>query len=34
MANHAGTPDTEAKAALRMGSKLMSQYNVTQAEAF
>src|SRR4051812_39887778 len=28
-ANHAGTPETEAKAALRMGSKLMSQYNVT-----
>jgi hypothetical protein len=34
IANHAGTPETEAKAALRMGSKLMSQYNVTQAEAF
>jgi hypothetical protein len=34
VANHAGTPETEARAALRMGSKLMSQYNVTQAEAF
>jgi hypothetical protein len=34
IANHANTPEAEAKAALRMGSKLMSQYNVTQAEAF
>lgn len=30
--NHTNTPETEAKAALRMGAKLMSQYNVTQAE--
>jgi hypothetical protein len=34
IANYAGTPDTEAKAALGMRSKLMSQYNMTQAEAF
>lgn len=30
--NHTNTPEAEAKAALRMGAKLMSQYNVTQAE--
>jgi hypothetical protein len=30
--NHTNTPEGEAKAALRMGAKLMSQYNVTQAE--
>ncbi|KAK6850578.1 hypothetical protein PG987_000212 [Apiospora arundinis] len=31
-ANHPNTPETETKAALRMGSRLMGQYNVSQAE--
>jgi hypothetical protein len=34
IAHHVGTPEAEATAAVRMASKLMSQYNVTQAEAF
>ncbi|MCJ1264958.1 hypothetical protein MMC22_004833 [Lobaria immixta] len=33
-ANHPGTPEAEAKAAFRMGSILMSQHNITQAQAF
>lgn len=33
-ANHPGTPEAEAKAAFRMGSKLMAQHNITQAQAF
>ncbi|KAB5546933.1 hypothetical protein GE09DRAFT_1129162, partial [Coniochaeta sp. 2T2.1] len=31
-ANHPNTPEAEAKAALHIASKLMGQYNVTQAE--
>lgn len=33
-ANHPGTPEAEVKAAFRMGSILMSQHNITQAQAF
>jgi len=31
-ANHPNTPEMEAKAALRMSSRLMAQYNVSQAD--
>lgn len=31
-ANHPGTPEAEAKAALHIASRLMGQYNVSQAE--
>lgn len=31
-ANHPNTPEAEAKAALHLGSRLMGQYNVSQAE--
>src|SRR4051812_32859968 len=31
-ANHPNTPEMEAKAALHMSSRLMAQYNVTQAD--
>jgi len=31
-ANHPTTPEDEAKAALRMSSRLMEQYNVRQAD--
>lgn len=32
-ANHPNTPEAEAKAAFHLASRMMSQYNVTQAEA-
>lgn len=31
-ASHPGTPEAEAKAALRMSSRLMAQFNVTHAD--
>lgn len=33
-ANHLGTPEAEAKAATRIGSKLMAQHRISQAQAF